>query len=160
MFKDMELAKEEMASYRTILEEKGEKLPFDFNVNICSASAWPSYSHIPVIIPPEIQAVHDRFTKHYKSKHGSRKLDWKHALAKCQVRARYPKAMKEVLMSSFQALILLLFNEIGLNEALTYENIRDMTGLRKHPFLKGLAYITALRILILDLPRILTDLCS
>ena len=130
MFKDIDLAREEMASYRTFLEEKGEKLAFDFNVNILSASAWPSYPNIPVVIPPEIQLVHDKFTRHYKSKHGNRKLDWKHALAHCQLRASFAKAKKELVVSSFQAFVLLLFNKVGPNESLTYENIQEMTGLR------------------------------
>ena len=131
MFKDIDLAAEEMVSYRTYLAEKGEKSPFDFNVNILSTSAWPSYPDIPVIIPPDIQTVHDRFSRHYKSKHGNRKLDWKHALAKCQLRARFPNAMKEIVVSSFQALVLLLFNEVGPNDGLTYESISEMTGLRE-----------------------------
>ena len=131
MFKDIDLAREEMASYRTFMEGKGEKSPFDFNVNILSAAAWPSYLDIPVIIPPDIQMVHDKFKNHYKSKHGNRKLDWKHALARCQLRASFTKGMKEIVVSSFQALVLLLFNGLGPNESLTYENILAMTGLRK-----------------------------
>lgn len=133
MFKDIDLAREEMVSYRTFMEGRGERLPFDFNVNILSAAAWPSYPDKPVIIPPEIQTVHDRFKNHYKSKHGNRKLDWKHALAHCQLRASFPKGMKELVVSSFQALVLLLFNDVGPNECLTYENILAMTGLGKCP---------------------------
>lgn len=133
MFKDIELAREEMVSYRTFMEGRNERLPFDFNVNILSAAAWPPYPHKPVIIPPDIQKVHDRFKNHYKSKHGNRDLDWKHAPARCLLRASFAKGMKELVVSSFQALVLLLFNDVGPNESLTYENILAMTGLCKCP---------------------------
>lgn len=129
MFKDIELAREEMTSYKSLLEERGEKAPVDLSVNILSASAWPTYPDIPVIIPAEIQQSLDKFTVHYKSKHSGRKLDWKHALAHCQIKATFPKGNKELVVSSFQAIVLLLFNSIKTGEHLTYEFLKAETGL-------------------------------
>ena len=131
MFKDIDLAREEMLSYRAFLEGRGKKQPFDFSVQILTFSAWPYYPDIPAIIPSDIRAVQDRFEKYYKSKHGGRKLQWKPSLAHCQLKAAFPKARKEIVVSSFQALVLLLFNDIGPDDTLSYENIRDLTGLRK-----------------------------
>lgn len=132
MFKDVELAREEMASYKSLLEERGEKVPVDLSVNILSASAWPTYPDIPVIIPQEIQQSLDKFTLHYKSKHSGRKLDWKHALAHCSIKAPFPKGTKELVVSSFQAIVLLLFNSVKSGEHLTYDFLKAETGLREY----------------------------
>lgn len=130
MFKDMELAREEMSSYRSRMQQ-GEKPVIDLSVNILSAAAWPSYPDIPVIIPSQIKASIDNFEAHYYSKHTGRKLQWKHALAHCQMKANFPKGNKEFVVSSFQAIVLLLFNGLGKDAHLTYEHIKSESGLRK-----------------------------
>lgn len=134
MFKDVELAREEMQSYKQRLEdrmgyEKGKNV--DLSVNILSAAAWPTYPDIPVIIPSNIKRAIDDFELHYKSKHSGRKLDWKHALAHCQMRATFNKGVKELVVSSFQAIVLMLFNGLTESDHLTYQHILSETGLRK-----------------------------
>jgi cullin-4 len=91
MFRDIELSREEMAAYKNISEERNERLAVDLNVSILSASSWPTYPTVPVIIPPQIKQAIDKFETHYKVKHSGRKLEFKHALAHCQVKAKFPK---------------------------------------------------------------------
>lgn len=136
MFKDVELAREEMQSYKERLEDregysKGKSL--ELNVNILSAAAWPTYPDVPVVVPANVKKAIDDFELHYKSKHSGRKLDWKHALAHCQMRATFGKVTKELVVSSFQAVVLLLFNAVAEGEHLTYQHILTETGLRKSP---------------------------
>mgnify|MGYP004507868165 CR=1 FL=1 len=131
MFRDIELSREEMASYKMICEERGQKQGLDLNVNILSASSWPTYPTIPVIIPPEIKSAIDNFEAHYKSKHSGRKLELKHALAHCQIKAKFPKGNKELVVSSFQAIVLLLFNGKPTDEHIDYNYLKEATGLRK-----------------------------
>lgn len=134
MFKDVELARDEMQSYKQRLEDregykKGKGL--ELNVNILSSAAWPTYPDVPVVIPANVKKAIDDFELHYKSKHSGRKLDWKHALAHCQMRASFGKQTKELVVSSFQAVVLLLFNAVAEDEHLTYSHILTETGLRK-----------------------------
>jgi cullin-4 len=131
MFKDVELGREEMTSYKSFLSERSEKQPLDLSVNILSASAWPTYPDVPVIIPVDIKSAIDKFETHYKNKHSGRKLDWKHALAHCQLKAKFPKGNKELVVSSFQAIVLLLFNGLQEDKKLSYEYLKEATGLRK-----------------------------
>ena len=134
MFKDVELAREEMQAYKQRLEdrigyEKGRHV--DLSVNILSAAAWPSYPDIPVNVPANIKRAIDDFELHYKSKHSGRKLEWKHALAHCQMRATFNKGSKELVVSSYQAIVLLLFNGLSPDNQLSYQHILNETGLRK-----------------------------
>jgi cullin-4 len=130
MFRDVELSREEMASYKSISEERNEKLAVDLNVSILSASAWPTYPTVPVIIPQQIQQAIDKFETHYKAKHSGRKLELKHALAHCQLKAKFPKGSKELVVSSFQAIVLLLFNGLKQEEHIDYNYMKEATGLR------------------------------
>ena len=120
-----------MASYKNISEERNEKLALDLNVNVLSASAWPTYPTVPVILPPQIQSAITKFEAHYKVKHSGRKLEFKHALAHCQMKAKFPKGAKELVVSSFQAIVLLLFNGRKEDEHIDYEYLKQATGLRK-----------------------------
>ncbi|KAF1938487.1 Cullin-domain-containing protein [Clathrospora elynae] len=129
MFRDIELSREEMTSYKNIGEERNEKLSLDLSVNILSAAAWPTYPTVPVILPQQIQAAIDKFEAHYKIKHSGRKLEFKHALAHCQVKAKFPKGLKELVVSSFQAIVLLLFNGRKDDEHIDYNYLKEATGL-------------------------------
>lgn len=129
MFRDVELARDEMTAYRQRLANNERKLDVDLTVNILSAAAWPSYPDVPCTIPYEVKKSIDTFEAHYYSKHSGRKLAWKHALAHCQMRANFPKGPKELVVSSFQAIVLLLFNRVGVDEHLSYEHIKSESGL-------------------------------
>ncbi len=132
MFKDTELSREEMGQYKKRMQENNKKTSIDLSVNILSAAAWPSYPDIPVIIPAEIKKTIDNFETHYYMKHSGRKLQWKHGLAHCQLTANFPKGKKEIVVSSFQAIVMLLFNGKDKDESLSYERIKAESGLCKH----------------------------
>ncbi|MCJ1358579.1 MAG: hypothetical protein MMC33_008579 [Icmadophila ericetorum] len=130
MFTDIELAREEMTSYKKMLNDHEKKLPVDLNVNVLSASAWPTYPDIAVEVPQDIQKSIAHFEQYHKSKHTGHRLTWKHALAHCQLKANFPKGYKEIVVSSFQAIILLLFNGRPTTQPLSYSDIQAATNLR------------------------------
>jgi nuclear pore complex protein Nup205 len=131
MFKDMDLAREEMLSYTTRMDERGSRGDGpDLAVNVLSASAWPTYPDVAVNLPPAISRVMSRFDEHYKSKHSGRKLTFKNALAHCQLKAKFPKGSKEIVVSGFQAVVLLMFNDVPTpTTAITYAEIKSATAL-------------------------------
>jgi cullin 4 len=131
MFKDMELARDEMTSYKNRLSERGLIPDVDLTVNVLSASAWPTYPDVAVNVPDSISKAVRDFDMHYNSKHSGRKLTWKHNLAHCQVKASFPKGDKEFMVSSFQAIVLLLFNDVDKSQLLSYIDIQNATGLSK-----------------------------
>ncbi|RMZ85556.1 hypothetical protein DV737_g578, partial [Chaetothyriales sp. CBS 132003] len=135
MFKDMDLAREEMMAYKQLVSNRAEAAPapapapLDLDVKVLSASAWPTYPDVPVNIPPAIREVSSKFEQHYKAKHSGRKLTWKHSLAQCQLRAKFPKGNKEILVSGFQAIVLLHFNDVAADKSLSYTELRTLTAL-------------------------------
>ena len=129
MFKDMDLARDEITSYNTLLSDRGQKFGPDLHVNVLSAAAWPTYPDVAVNVPTSISKAQYDFEQHYKAKYNGRKLTWKHALAHCQLRARFPKGNKELVVSGFQALVLLLFNDVPDGGSLSYADIQAATAL-------------------------------
>lgn len=134
MFKDVDLAKDEMKSYREMRHDRGKADLLDLSVNVLSAAAWPSYPDVTVNIPPEIGRAIDDYDRHYKSKHTGRRLTWKHSLAHCVVKAKFPKGNRELVVSSFQAIVLILFNGLPDGGSLSYGQILEATGLRESSF--------------------------
>lgn len=133
MFKDQELAKEEMESYKTwCVANTYRQSPLVFETMVLSASAWPTYPVVQLNLPDDVATQSERFDKFYKSKHTGRTLTWMHSLAHCAIKARFPKGDKELLVSAFQAVVLLLFNSVPEGGFLAYEQISKATGLKGH----------------------------
>ena len=126
MFKDIEMAREEISSYKSMIEERQTRTTFDLSVNVLSSSAWPSYPDVTVNVPENVLKATGTFEQHYKMKHSGRKLEWKHALAHCQLKATFPKGTKEIVVSCFQAVILTAFNK---DESISYPDLQAFSGL-------------------------------
>ncbi|KAF1815226.1 cullin-4B [Eremomyces bilateralis CBS 781.70] len=130
MFSDISLSREEMASYKAIAAEREEYSPIDLNVTVLSSSAWPSYKDLPFILPPDVKVLIDKFEESYRSKHSNHKLDWKHGLVTCHVRADFPKGKKELVLSGSQTIVILVFNQfLDADDKVPYSVIKAETGL-------------------------------
>lgn len=65
-----------------------------------------------------------KFETYYKVKHGNRRLAWDHALGTAVLRGNFKAEPKDLSVSLYQALVLLLFN----NEVeLTFHEIKEQT---------------------------------
>lgn len=129
MFKDMDLAREEMKAYNQLLSDRGTKPSVEISVNVLSVAAWPTYPDVPANLPTSILKAQHDFEKHFKDKHVGRKLTWKPSLAHCQLKARFARGAKELVVSGFQAIVLLLFNDVANGDSLSYDQIKASTNL-------------------------------
>lgn len=129
MFKDKALAKDEMAGYKQACEAANYKLPFDLQVMVLSSAAWPSYNDIKVNMPPDVANQIERFDAYYKRKYKGRVLNWKNGLGHCSITARFKRGEKELNVSFLQGVVLLTFNDVEDGDALTYQQISQMTSL-------------------------------
>jgi cullin-4 len=140
MFKDQELARDEMTAYKGWLTGNGRSTGgVDLDVSILSAAAWPTFPDVRVLLPKEVLDQINTFDKYYKNKHTGRRLTWKHNMAHCVIKAQFNRGPKELLVSSLQAAVLMLFNDVEDSNAakdsktagvLSYEQISQSTGLQ------------------------------
>ena len=131
MFKDVDLSKEEMASYKQSCDDRGTTPQIDLSVNVLSSAAWPTYPDVTVNVPSEIMNAIEMYDQIYKSKHTGRNLNWKHALAHCVIKAKFRRGDKELVVSAFQAIVMLLFNGLNGGASLGYKEVQTSSGLCK-----------------------------
>lgn len=90
---------------------------------------WPSYTNAEINIPKDLASQLDIFKEFYMSKHNGRCLTWQHSLDTCVIRAEFSCGKKELAVSLYQALVLLLFDH-G-KDSLTYQEIVQSTNIGK-----------------------------
>ncbi|CAI0545033.1 unnamed protein product [Linum tenue] len=151
MFKDIELSKEINESFKqsyqgrnmsTLQDELSketkeslkqssqarEKLPsgIEMSVHVLTTGYWPTYPPMDVRLPQELNNYQVIFKEFYLSKHSGRRLMWQNSLGQCVLKAEFPKGRKELAVSLFQTVVLMLFNDA---QRLSFQDIKDATGI-------------------------------
>ena len=126
MFKDMELSKELMLSFKSHLKNCNLPGNIDMTVSVLTMGYWPTYQPMEVILPTDMLQYREIFKKFYLAKHSGRNLQWQPNLGTILLKARFSNDQKEIQVSLFQALVLLSFND---KDTLTYEEIKIMVGI-------------------------------
>lgn len=131
MFKDMLISKDLNVDYKQYLKLVNDvKLSgIDMVVNVVSMGNWPTFPIINLTIPNEILQYQECFNKFYLAKHKNRKLQWLQTHGHCMLRSYFKKGTKELQVSLFQAVVLLLFNDcemLPFNEIKIKTNINDL----------------------------------
>ncbi|KAF5294231.1 hypothetical protein FQA39_LY13479 [Lamprigera yunnana] len=127
MFKDMELSKDINVAFKQNLAIAAQHLlPIDMSVNILTMGYWPNYPLLNVTMPEDMVRFLEVFNRFYLSKHSGRKLTWQPTLGYCVLRAQFKTGQKELVVSLFQSLVLLLFNDA---DDLSFEYIKAVTNM-------------------------------
>ncbi|KAL0725132.1 hypothetical protein Bca4012_039731 [Brassica carinata] len=98
----------------------------DFNVTLLNTSVWPSYKTFDVNLPSEIVKCVEIFKGFYETKHKRRKLTWLHSLGTCHINGKFDQKPIELIVSTHQAAVLLLFNT---RDNLNYTDIQNQLNL-------------------------------
>ncbi|KVH97357.1 hypothetical protein Ccrd_000517 [Cynara cardunculus var. scolymus] len=85
---------------------------------------WPTYPLMDVRLPHELNVYQDIFKEFYLSKYSGRRLMWQNSLGHCVLKAEFPKGKKELAVSLFQTVVLMLFNDA---QKLSFQDIKDAT---------------------------------
>ncbi|XP_056646921.1 cullin-4B [Diorhabda sublineata] len=127
MFKDMELSKDINVAFKQHLNVNTRNLaPIDMTVSILTMGYWPTYQALDVTLPDQMVRFQDIFKDFYLSKHSGRKLQWQPTLGHCVLRATFKTGPKELVVSLFQTLVILLFNKY---DEVTFEYIKAATNI-------------------------------
>ncbi|CAN8267329.1 unnamed protein product [Cochlearia groenlandica] len=127
MFKDIELSKEINESFKQSSQARA-KLPsgIELSVHVLTTGYWPTYPPMDVKLPHELNVYQDIFKEFYLGKYNGRRLMWQNSLGHCVLKADFSKGKKELAVSLFQAVVLMLFNDAM---KLSLEDIKDSTGI-------------------------------
>jgi cullin-4 len=134
MLTDIALSDDMMKAYSASREKfrssSGDTQDFELSVNVLTQAHWPTYPQVEIIVPADMAAATESFANFYETRNQGRKLQWAHTLGTTSLTAHFAKAgEKELLVSTFQTIVLLLFNVLPAGAKLTYEEIKSQTGL-------------------------------
>jgi cullin-4 len=125
MFKDVELSRDVMASFRESSHARSLDSSVELSVHVLTQGYWPTYPPVDVHLPQEVLRLQEVFNSYYTTKHNGRRLQWHPYLGHCMLKANFPHGRKELVVSLLQAIVLLLFND---EERLAYADILRATS--------------------------------
>ncbi|KAF8308596.1 hypothetical protein DL93DRAFT_2063738 [Clavulina sp. PMI_390] len=121
MFEDIELSRTQLADYHATHPSQSF-----FSAYVLQESAWqkPPASAMPAAnftLPPVLQDPLDEFVRFYAQRQPKRKLTWAPGFGSVTLLTRFDKGEKALSLSLWQALVMLLFEDV---DKLTFADIR------------------------------------
>mmetsp|Transcript_4340 Transcript_4340/g.5014 ORF Transcript_4340/g.5014 Transcript_4340/m.5014 type:complete len:742 (+) Transcript_4340:144-2369(+) len=126
MVTDLQLARENQQRFEDWLENRENKSGVDVTVTVLTTGWWPTYKFVELNLPDEMVKGVELFKEFYETMTQHRKLTWIYALGMCHVNTKFTPRPIELMMNTFQAAALMLFNN---DDRLTYEEIKDRLNL-------------------------------
>jgi len=111
MLTDMNVSKDTQTNFQGFLNSSESALGMDCAVTVLTTGFWPTYKVDEVALPMELLKCVDTFTRFYESRTSHRKLKWIHNLGTCVVVGRFDAKPIDLVISTYQACILMLFNQ-------------------------------------------------
>lgn len=126
MFHDMRLSSDTNAAFRSYLtkaQAQGTPPPeIDIAVTVMTSTFWPmSHTASPAQMPAVLVRASETFEKFYLARHTGRRLTWQPALGNVDVRVAFKNKTHDLNVSTYALVILLLFEDLGSEDFLTYE---------------------------------------
>lgn len=145
MFKDMAVSEDLTSNYKQEVAALGDPDPnrAELDINVLTSTMWPldtmsaspkdAGSNSSCIFPPQVERLKQGFEKFYLSKHTGRQLAWQAHMGSADLRAYFPemkgKKTRELNVSTYAMVILLLFNDLKPGQSYTCEEIQAKTNI-------------------------------
>eukprot|EP00191_Tetraselmis_sp_GSL018_P009710 CAMPEP_0177609228 /NCGR_PEP_ID=MMETSP0419_2-20121207/18950_1 /TAXON_ID=582737 /ORGANISM="Tetraselmis sp., Strain GSL018" /LENGTH=732 /DNA_ID=CAMNT_0019104085 /DNA_START=252 /DNA_END=2450 /DNA_ORIENTATION=+ len=133
MVKDLRLAREKQREFDDWRSEHEQDLGIDLTVTVLTTGFWPTYKAVDLALPEEMVAGVECFKKFYEQTTKHRKLSWIFALGTCHIRGNFDAKSIELVLSTFQAALLLLFNQ---EESMTFTEIQERLNLPEEDIMR------------------------
>jgi len=176
MFKDMDLSRDLTNGYREHIRGLGEveERGVDLNISVLTTNNWPPEvmgrsaqegANGDCNMPPEIARLRESFFKYYLKDRSGRVLTWVVTAGTADIKCVFPKVAGketgplskerryELNVSTYGMVVLLLFNELGLDEWLSFADIQEKTNIPTQELVRTLASLslaTKSRVLLKD----------
>uniref|UniRef100_M1CUF5 Cullin 1 n=1 Tax=Solanum tuberosum TaxID=4113 RepID=M1CUF5_SOLTU len=109
MLIDLTLAKENQNNFQEYLSNNSSP-GIDLTVTVLTSGSWPSYKSCDLSLPVEMAKCVQVFNEFYQTKTKHRKLTWIYSLGTCNVNGKFDSKTIELILGTYQAAVLLLFN--------------------------------------------------
>jgi len=127
MVTDLTLARENQTNFEEYLRNNLNVNPgIDLTVTVLTTGFWPSYKSFDLSLPPEMVRCVEVFKGFYETRTKHRKLTWIYSLGTCNINGKFDSKPIELIVSTYQAAALLLFNN---SDRLSYSEIMTQLNL-------------------------------
>ncbi|PKU66120.1 cullin-1 [Dendrobium catenatum] len=127
MVTDLTLARENQASFEEYLNNNTQVNPgIDLTVTVLTTGFWPSYKSFDLNLPAEMVKCVEVFKEFYQTKTKHRKLTWIYSLGTCNINGKFEPKTMELVVTTYQASALLLFNA---SDRFSYSEIMNQLNL-------------------------------
>ncbi|CAK9199261.1 unnamed protein product [Sphagnum troendelagicum] len=148
MVTDLTLARENQASFEEYLSEAATSNPgIDLTVTVLTTGFWPSYKSSDLALPAEMVKCVEVFKEFYQTKTKHRKLTWIYSLGTCNITGKFDAKPIELVVTTYQAAVLLLFNT---TERLSYTDIKGQLNLTDEDIMRLLHSLSCAKYKILN----------
>ncbi|KAI1634963.1 putative cullulin 3 [Biscogniauxia mediterranea] len=170
MFRDMNTSKETTEDYRNHVRGLGavEHNQIDLNISVLAGNNWPKEvmgrfsgladgPKVKATYPREIQRLQDSFFEFYTKNRNGRVLTWVGSAGTADIKCLFPKIpgkttgplakdrRYEINISTYGMIVLLLFENIGEDEWLTFEDIQAATNIPQPDLINALTSMSSLK---------------
>ncbi|CAK5283786.1 unnamed protein product [Mycena citricolor] len=137
MFNDMRLSEDTMRSYKSTSLYLDHPPKIELSAIVMTSTFWPmTQSTTPCQLPLELIETLQSFEKFYLAQHTGRRLTWQPTLGSADVRVTFKARKHDLNLSTIAMVILLLFEDQGPDDFLTYEEIKQATGIEDEEILQ------------------------
>ncbi|KFK42680.1 hypothetical protein AALP_AA1G025800 [Arabis alpina] len=127
MVTDMTMARESQNNFKEyIATNMTANTGIDFTVTVLTTGFWPSYKTCDLKLPSEMAKCVEVFKAFYETKTKHRRLQWIYSLGTCHIIGKFDQKPIELIVSTYQAAVLLLFNN---TERLSYNEMLEQLNL-------------------------------
>ncbi|EXB40823.1 hypothetical protein L484_009068 [Morus notabilis] len=127
MVTDLTLARDNQNNFEEYLRNNTHVTPgIDLTVTVLTTGFWPSYKSFDLNLPAEMVKCVEVFKEFYALKTKHRKLTWIYSLGTCNISGKFEAKTIELVVSTYQAAALLLFNtadRLSYSEIMTQLNV-------------------------------------
>ncbi|KAL9101665.1 MAG: hypothetical protein Q9163_003104 [Psora crenata] len=155
MFRDIGTSADLSSGYKEHVASLGDPDPkrAEIEVNVLTSTMWPletmitplheGQSRSACIFPSQIERIKQGFEKYYLGRHNGRQLTWQASMGTADLKATFPeckgtKKTRDLNVSTYAMVILLLFNDIPANESITCEELQARTNIPMNDLARNL----------------------
>ncbi|KAL5072253.1 hypothetical protein RYX36_011237 [Vicia faba] len=136
MVVDLTLARDHQMKFQEYLSENSHINPgLDLTVTVLTTGFWPSYKSFDLNLPSEMVKCVEVFKGFYETRTKHRKLSWIYSMGTCNIIDRFEQKNIELIVSTYQAAALLLFNTV---DKLSYSEIMTQLNLNHDDLVRSL----------------------
>ncbi|XP_057293948.1 cullin-2-like [Hydractinia symbiolongicarpus] len=153
MFTDVAISKDLNSKFSKFLDTSNAQLGINFSLLVLQSGAWPlGQTAIPKIaFPQELCKSVQMFETFYNNMFNGRKLSWLQHLSTAEIKLTYLKKPYIVTCTTYQMVVLLLFNE---NCKLSYNDMSNQCQLEEKELRRTLQSVVDVKLLQNETPDV------